>query len=102
MKYNQFRDDLNKLSVSVDERISRHINRTKEQHDSLCKEMNTELNVAKQEICTFMQDVNKNNQEVQDSFCWSELATAHKFTELDREVAELREKISRVTNNTSV
>jgi phosphoglycerate-specific signal transduction histidine kinase len=42
------RDDLNKLSASVNERVSRHINSTKEQHDSLHKEMNTELNVAKQ------------------------------------------------------
>jgi ElaB/YqjD/DUF883 family membrane-anchored ribosome-binding protein len=99
MKYNQFRDNLNKLSASVDETISRHINSTKEQHDSLRKEMNTELNVAKQEIRTFMQDVNKYNQEVRDSFCRSELATAHKFSE---EVAELREQISRVANNTSV
>jgi ElaB/YqjD/DUF883 family membrane-anchored ribosome-binding protein len=57
-------DHLNKLSASVDERVSRHINSTKEQHDSLRKEMNTELNVKKQEISTFMQDVNKNNQEV--------------------------------------
>ena len=65
------RDDLNKLSASVDERVSRHINSTKEQHDNLRKEMNTELNVAKQEISTFMQDVNKNNQEVRDSFCQS-------------------------------
>ena len=41
--------------------------------------MNTELNVAKQEISTFMQDVNKNNQEVRDSLCRSELANAQKF-----------------------
>jgi len=85
------RDDLNKLSTSVDERVSRHITSTKEQHYNLCKETNTELNVAKQEISTFMQDVNKNNQEVRDSFCRSELANAQKFAELDREVAELRE-----------
>ena len=39
---------------------------------------------------------------MQNSFCWSELATAQKFAELDREVAELREQISRVANNTSV
>jgi F0F1-type ATP synthase membrane subunit b/b' len=43
------------------------INSTKEQNDSLHKEMNTKLNVTKQEISTFMQDVNKNNQEVRDS-----------------------------------
>jgi ElaB/YqjD/DUF883 family membrane-anchored ribosome-binding protein len=55
------RDDLNKLPASVDERVSRHISSTDEQHN-LRKEMNTELNVAKQEISTFMQDVNKNNQ----------------------------------------
>jgi len=65
------RDDLTKLSASVDERVSRHINSTKEQNDSLRKEMNTKLNVTKQEISTFMQDVNKNNQEVRDSFCRS-------------------------------
>jgi len=35
--------------------------------------MNTELNVAKQEISMFMQDVNKNNQEVRDSFSLSEI-----------------------------
>jgi hypothetical protein len=64
--------------------------------------MNTELNTAKQEINTFLQDVNKNNQEVRDSFCQSELAKAQKFAGLDREVAELREQISRVTNNTNV
>jgi len=39
----------------------------------LRKEMNTELNVAKQEISMFMQDVNKNNQEVRDSFSLSEI-----------------------------
>ena len=60
--------------------------------------MNTDLNVAKQEINTFMQDVNKNNQEVRDTFCQSEWANAQKFAELDREVAELREQISRVAN----
>jgi flagellin-like hook-associated protein FlgL len=49
-----------------------------------------------------MQDVSKNNQEVRDSFCQSELASAQKFAELDREVAELREQIFRVANNTFV
>jgi len=49
-----------------------------------------------------MQDVNKNNQEVRDSFCQSELANAQKFAELETEVAELREQNSRVENNTSV
>jgi ElaB/YqjD/DUF883 family membrane-anchored ribosome-binding protein len=58
------RDDLNKLSTSVDERVSKYINSTKEQHNNLRKEMNTELNMAKQEISMFMQDVNKNIQEV--------------------------------------
>ena len=58
--------------------------------------MNTELNVARQETNTFIQDVNKNNQEVRASFCRSALANAQKFAELDREVAELREQISRV------
>ena len=57
------RNNLNKLSTSVDERVSRHINNTKEQLDNLRKKMNTELNVAKQEINTFMLDVNKNNQK---------------------------------------
>jgi len=84
-KIQSIRDDLNKLSASVDDRVSRHINSTKEQHDSLRKEMNTELNLAKQETSTFMQDVNKNNQKVRDSFCRSELATAQKFAEADRE-----------------
>ena len=96
------RNDLTKLSASVDERVSRHINSTKEQNDSLRKEMNTKLNVTKQEMSTFMQDVNKNNQEVREGFCQSELANAQKFAELDREVAELKEQISRVANNTSV
>jgi flagellin-like hook-associated protein FlgL len=64
--------------------------------------MNTKLNVAKQEISTFMQDVNKNNQEVRDSFCQSELHNAQKFAELDREAAEMREQISRVASNTSI
>jgi hypothetical protein len=49
-----------------------------------------------------MQDVNKNNQEVRDSFCQSELAYAQKLAKLDREVAELREQISRVAYNTRV
>jgi len=96
------RDDLTKLSASVDERVSRHINSTKEQNDSLRKEMNTKLKVTKQEMSTFMQDVNKNNQEVRESFCQSELANAQKSAELDREVAELKEQISRVASNTSV
>jgi len=64
--------------------------------------MNIKLNVAKQETNTFMEDVNKNNQEVQDSFCQSEQVNAQKFAEIDREVAESREHISRVANNTSV
>jgi ElaB/YqjD/DUF883 family membrane-anchored ribosome-binding protein len=68
------RDDFNKLSASVDERVSRHINSTKEQHYSLRKELHTELDVPKQQISTFLQDVNKNNQEVRDSFCRSQLA----------------------------
>ena len=86
-------DDLNKLSTIVDERVSGHINSTKEQHVTLRKEMNTELIVAEQEISTVMHDVNKNNQEVRDCFCQSELADAQKFAELDRGVAELREQI---------
>ena len=97
-KIPSIRDDLNKLST----RVSRHINSTKEQHDNLRKGMNPELNVAKQEINTFIYDVNKNNQEVRDSFCQSELANAQKFAELDREVAELKEQISRVANNRRV
>jgi hypothetical protein len=35
---------------------------------------------------------------VQDSFCQSELANAQKFAILDREVAELKEQISRLPN----
>jgi len=50
----------------------------------LRKEMNTELNVEKQEISTFMQDVNKNNQEVRESFCRSEPANAKKFAVIER------------------
>jgi len=96
------RDDLNKLSTSVDESVSRHINSTKEQHNNLRKEMHTQLNVAKKEINTFRQDVNKSNQEMRDSFCQSELANVQKFAELDREVTELREQISRRGNNTRV
>jgi hypothetical protein len=64
--------------------------------------MNTELNVAKQEISTFMQDVHKNNQELRDSLCRSQLANTQKFAELDREVADFSEQISRAANSTSV
>jgi hypothetical protein len=96
------RDDLNKLSVSVDERVTIHIKNTKEQNDSLRKEVNSELIVAKKERSTFMQDVNKNNQEVRDSFCQSQLANTQKFAELDREVADLRDQMSRIANSTSV
>ena len=39
---------------------------------------------------------------MRDNFFQSELANAHKFAELDREVAELREQLSRLENNTSV
>ena len=63
--------------------------------------MNTELNVAKQEICTFMQKATKNNQDMPDSFCRSELDNARKFSELDWEEAGL-EQISKVVNNTIV
>jgi ElaB/YqjD/DUF883 family membrane-anchored ribosome-binding protein len=101
-KIQSIRDSLNRPSTRVDERVSRHIKSTKEQHDNLGKEMSTGLNVAKQKRSKFMQDVNKNNQEVRDGFCRSELANSHKIAELDREVAELREQISRVANNTSV
>ena len=94
-------DDLNELSTSADERVSRHIDSTTEQHDNLRKEMNTELNVPKQEISTFMQDANKTNEEVRDSFCQSELANVLKCAELDREVAELRKHISRAANSAS-
>jgi len=45
----------------------------------LRKDLNTKLNLEKQEISTFMQDVSKNNQEVQDSFCQSESANAQGF-----------------------
>jgi ElaB/YqjD/DUF883 family membrane-anchored ribosome-binding protein len=94
-------DDLNDLSTSADERVSRHIDSPTEQHDNLRKEMNTELNVPKQEISTFMQDANKTNEEVRDSFCQSELANVLKCAELDREVAELRKHISRAANSAS-
>ena len=63
------------------------INSTKERNGSLRKEMNTELNLTKQEVSTFMQDVYKNKQKVRDSFCQSELANAQKFAELERVVA---------------
>ena len=92
-------DDLNKLSAGIDGRVSRHINSTIEQQDSLCKEMNTELNVAKHEISTFMQKASKKTQQLRDSFCRSELDNARKFSELDREEARL-EQISKVVNNT--
>ena len=39
---------------------------------------------------------------MREGFCQSELANAQRFVELDREVAELKEQISRVANNTSV
>jgi ElaB/YqjD/DUF883 family membrane-anchored ribosome-binding protein len=71
LKVQPIRDDLNKLSASVYERISRHINSTKDQHYSVREDINTEVNLAKQEISTFVQDVSKSNQEVWDSFCWS-------------------------------
>jgi ElaB/YqjD/DUF883 family membrane-anchored ribosome-binding protein len=83
-------DDLNKLSASVDERVSRHINSTKEQYVILRKEVNTELNVAIQDISTFMQDVGNNIQEVRSSFCRSELAYTQKFAKLDTEGTILR------------
>ena len=78
------RDDLTKLSASVDERVAIHINNTKEQNESLRKEINTKLNVTTQEMSTFMQDVNNNNQEVWDNFCQSELPNVQKFAELER------------------
>jgi len=53
------KDDLNKLPIRVDERLSRHVNSTEEQNANLREEKDTELNVAKQEIRTFMQDVKK-------------------------------------------
>jgi hypothetical protein len=96
------RDDLNELSASVDGRVSRHINSTKGQNVSLRKAKNTVPNVAKREISTFMQDVSQNNQEVSNSFCRSELTNTLKFAELDREVANLREQISRAANTTRV
>jgi hypothetical protein len=64
--------------------------------------MNSELNVAKQEISTVMQGVGIKNWEVQESFCWSEPASTQKFAKLDRGVADSRKQISRVANNTSV
>ena len=72
------RDDPNKLSTSVDERVARHINSTKQQRDNLRKEMNTELNVAKQEISTFMQDVNRKNQEVRETVCVGQSQLMHR------------------------
>jgi phosphoglycerate-specific signal transduction histidine kinase len=44
------RDYLNKLSASVYERVSRHINSTIDQHNSWHKDINTELNLAKKYI----------------------------------------------------
>ena len=39
---------------------------------------------------------------MRDSFCRSERADALQFAETDRELAELREQIARVANNTSI
>jgi ElaB/YqjD/DUF883 family membrane-anchored ribosome-binding protein len=96
------RDELNKLSSSVDERVSRHIKSTKHEHEVLHKEINAELKVAKQEINILKQDVNKRNQEVQDSFSRSELVNAQKFAEVDKQVADLREQVSSIANNTNL
>jgi len=54
LKIQPIRDDLNKLSASVYERVSRHINSTVDQHDSWHMDINTELNLARKEISTFM------------------------------------------------
>jgi hypothetical protein len=57
---------------------------------------------AKQEIDILKQDVNKRNQEVQDSSCRSELANEQKFAEVDKQVADLREQVSSIVNNTNL
>jgi hypothetical protein len=42
-----------------------------------------------------MQDISINSQEVRNNFCRSEVANTQKFAELDRDVADLGEQISR-------
>jgi uncharacterized phage infection (PIP) family protein YhgE len=59
------------------------------------------LQGAKQEINTLKQDVNKGNQEIRDRFSSSELVNAQKFADIDRRVADLREQMSSIANNTN-
>jgi hypothetical protein len=68
----------------------------------LRKEINAELKVVKQEIDILKQGVNKRNQEVPDSFSRSELANAEKFAEADKQVADVREQVSSIVNNTNL
>ena len=96
------RDELNKLSSSVDERVCRHIEHTKKAHDVLRTEIGKELKAAKQEIDSVKQDVNKKNQDVLDSLSRSDLANEQKFIEVDRQVAELRGQISSIASTTKV
>jgi hypothetical protein len=95
------RDEFDKLSNSVDERIAIHDKSTKHENDLLRKEMTTELQGAKQEINTIKQDVKKGNQEIRDRFCSSELSNAQKFTEIDKQVADLREQMSSIAKYTN-
>jgi hypothetical protein len=95
-------DELNKLSCSVDERVSRHIHSTKYENEVWRKTINTEMKVAKQKIDTLKQDVNKRDQKVQDRFRRSKLANAKKYAEADKQVADLGEQTSTRVNNTNV
>jgi len=47
LEIHSVRDSLNKLSASVSKRVSGHINSTKDQNDSLRKDINIELNFGK-------------------------------------------------------
>jgi ElaB/YqjD/DUF883 family membrane-anchored ribosome-binding protein len=96
------RNELNKLSSSVDERVCRHTESTKKALDVLRTEIGKEPKAAKKEIDAVKHEANKKNQDVLESLDHSDLTNEQTFIEVDRQVAELRGQISSIASTTKV
>jgi len=98
------RNNMKKLAINLADKINRHVKSSTVKHEILCKEVISELSVAKQEIDAFRQEVSKKNQKVQNWFSSTnktELETRKKIVQKNGEVVELKKQTDEIKGNKS-
>jgi DNA helicase IV len=98
------RNNMKKLAINLDDKINRHVKSSTVNNEILCKEVLSELSVAKQEIDAFRQEVSKKNKEVQNCFSSTnktELEARKKIAEKNEKVVELKKQTADITDSKS-